>query len=385
MDFEFLLPVSNTVLSHSSFLHKQTLGKTLKIHTKNEGFPEMDDVRIALFCVNEFGYSSTKFHQQTDISGLRIQLYKLYAGNWNTVVADLGDIAKGATPEDTDYAVKTLVAYLVTTGIVPVVIGGSQEITYATYRAFDALSNMVNIVAIDSCFDFGFQEELISSQSYMGKIILEKPNNLFNFCNLGYQTYYNAQETIDLIDNLFFEAYRLGEITKDIAIAEPVLRDADIVSLDVTSVKSSDLGYTENVHPNGFNSREICAISRYAGISDRVSVFGIYEFEGSALSYQLIAQIIWYFIEGYNFRTNEYPFRKKNEYTRFMVPVDNETLNFYKSDISGRWWIEVPSITASNNKLERQALLPCTHQDYLDACNQVIPQRWWKAYRKAMN
>jgi len=385
MDFEFLLPVSNSVLSHNTFLHKQTLGKTLKVHTASAGLPDMNGVKIALFCVKESRYPSTRAHQKIDSSELRIQLYKLYTGNWDLPMADLGDIEEGATPEDTDYAVKTLVARLISSGIIPIVIGENQEITYATYRAFDGLSKMVNIVSVDSGLDFGFSEALISAESYMGKIIVEKPTNLFNFSNLGYQSYYNAQETIDLMEKLFFEAYRLGEVTSDITIAEPIMRNADIVSLDATSVKSSELGHPKDGYPNGFNSREICALARYAGISDRVSVFGIYEFGTSRQSYKLIAQMLWYFVEGCNFRTNEYPFEQKENYTRFIVPVDNEELNFYESNLSGRWWVEVPLLEDLNNKLKTHALLPCTHQDYLDACNQVIPQRWWKAQKKAMN
>ena len=67
---------------------------------------------------------------------------------------------------------------------------------------------MINIVSIDSRFDFGMDDELISSHSYMSKIITEKPNNLFNFSNLGFQSYYNAQEEKDLMERLFFDAYR---------------------------------------------------------------------------------------------------------------------------------------------------------------------------------
>ncbi len=72
---------------------------------------------------------------------------------------------------------------------------------------------MINLVSIDSRFDFGVDEELISSSSYMSKIITDKPNNLFNFSNIGYQSYFNAQEEIDLMERLFFDAYRLGSIT----------------------------------------------------------------------------------------------------------------------------------------------------------------------------
>ena len=94
---------------------------------------------------------------------------------------------------------------------------------------------MVNLVSIDSKFDFGKQEDGIKANSYLSKIILDEPNNLFNYTNIGYQTYYNSQEEIDLIEKLFFDAYRLGEISNNIELAEPVFRDGDIVCVDLIS------------------------------------------------------------------------------------------------------------------------------------------------------
>ena len=40
---------------------------------------------------------------------------------------------------------------------------------------------MVNLVVVDKKFDFGKQSDAISSNSYLTKIIVEEPNNLFNF------------------------------------------------------------------------------------------------------------------------------------------------------------------------------------------------------------
>jgi hypothetical protein len=55
---------------------------------------------------------------------------------------------------------------------------------------------------------------------------------------------------------------------------------------------------------------------------------------------------------------------------------------FYKSPNTGRWWIEIPFLTPVHNKLKRSTLLPCTNEDYLAACEQEIPERWWKAQRR---
>jgi len=145
------------------------------------------------------------------------------------------------------------------------------------------------------------------------------------------------------------------------------------------------VGYSPSFSPNGFDGREICAIARYAGISDQVSVFGIYEGENHPQSFQLMAQIIWYFMEGFNYRVKETPSSTNDDFSKFIVPSDTEELVFYKSHLTERWWVEVPSILTSHTKSKSQALLPCTEQDYLDACDQIIPERWFKAYKKGFN
>ncbi|RZJ70647.1 MAG: arginase, partial [Flavobacterium sp.] len=35
-----------------------------------------------------------------------------------------------------------------------------------------------------------------------------------------------------------------------------------------------------------------------------------------------------------------------------------------------------------HNKLKRNTLLPCCYEDYIGACNNELPERWWKAQRK---
>jgi len=247
------------------------------------------------------------------------------------------------------------------------------------YRAYDNLDQMVNLVSVDNQFDFDKENALISN-SFLTKIIVEEPNNLFNYANLGYQTYYNSQEEIDLIEKLYFEAYRLGTVSNNIIVAEPVFRDADLVSIDINSVQSAASGNFNFFQPNGFNGKEICTLARYAGISDKVSSFGV--FNGSELQNSLVAQMIWYFIEGFSFRSNEYPFGSKENYIKYIVPIDAEELVFYKSNKTARWWIEIPFLINVNNKLKRNTLLPCTNEDYLAACEQEIPERWWKAQRR---
>ena len=96
-------------------------------------------------------------------------------------------------------------------GIITITIGGSQDLTYGNYCAYDKLEKMVNVVAIDSRLDVGSEGRDLDHQSYVSHLVLQEPHNLYNFTNIGYQTYFNSPDEIALIENLFFEAVRLGE------------------------------------------------------------------------------------------------------------------------------------------------------------------------------
>lgn len=383
MEFDFLNPLDNEILNFAKGLSSQHLGSKIALHTENQ-FPDLDKIKIAIIGVKENRGDITAY-ETVNLTPIRKEFYALFPGNWDSVIADLGDIIAGNSINDTYFALQKIVSSLIKKNILPIVIGGSQDLTYALYRAYDNLEQMVNLVSIDNKFDLGKEEEVLSSNSYLSKIIVEEPNNLFNYSNLGYQTYYNSQEEIDLVEKLLFDIYRLGEISNNIAIAEPVFRDADIVSLDLFAIKSSDSGNFLTFAPNGFDGKEICTLSRYAGISDKVTVFGIFNHTSSEQEAVLIAQIVWYFIEGFHYRLNEYPFSSKKDYIKYIVPLEEQELVFYKSNKTDRWWIEIPFISNSNNKLKKNTLLPCSYDEYLAACNQELPERWWKAHRKNIN
>ncbi len=380
MEFDFLSPLDSEIIDYINGLSSQQLGSKVVLHT-SEAFPEVSKVTIGIIGVLE-NRGNSNGNQEIDLLAIRKELYRLYPGNWDASIADFGNILAGNSIEDTYFALKKVAFSLIKNNIIPVVIGGSQDLTYSLYRAYDDLEQMVNLVAVDSQFDFGKESDVVSASSYLTKIVIEEPNNLFNYCNIGYQTYYNSQEEIDLVEKLFFDAYRLGEVSNTIAIAEPVFRDADVVSFDMNAVKSSDSGNFTPFVPNGFNGKEICALSRYAGISDKVTSFGIFNHNDTEQESVLMAQIIWYFIEGYHYRSNEYPFGSRESYLKYIVPSEDEELIFYKSDKTDRWWIEIPFIINGNNKLKRNTLLPCSHEEYLAACDQELPERWWKAQRK---
>ena len=384
MNQDFLSPIKESISAHFALETNLCFGKKIRIHTQENGFPDLENIQIAILGVQEDRNSENNFGCGENLHFIRKKLYQLFPGNWHTEIADLGNVLKGNTVKDTYFAVSEIITDLLKKKIIPIIIGGGQDITYVNYRAYDSLEQTVNITAVDSRFDLGNLDDELTSQSYLSKIIMQKPNNLFNYSNVGYQTYFNDQDEIQLLDSLFFDAYRLGE-TKELENIEPVFRNADIVSIDIGSVRQNEAPANNNVSPNGFYGEEICAISRYAGLSDKVSSFGIYEYNSKLdknhQTAHLIAQMIWYFIEGVNFRVNDYPFSGKENYQKFTVLLeDDEPLVFYKSNKSGRWWIEIKIL--SDNKYKRHALIPCTYSDYTDATKQIIPNKWFKAMNK---
>jgi len=155
------------------------------------------------------------------------------------------------------------------------------------------------MVSVDNRFDFTQGENLISSRSYMNDIITKNPKKLNNFTNLGYQTYLIAQEELDLMDKLFFDSFRLGEVLNDLKITEPVFREADIVSFDMKVLNSLADGTLLEGMPNGLDSRAICTMSRYAGISDRLSIVGYFDLPNNSFFLKLFSEVLWYFIEGF--------------------------------------------------------------------------------------
>ena len=380
MSLESLVPVSEEALSSMVLHPKQALGKNIEIHTDHHGFPELKDCSVAIVGLLEIrnAFFPSSVYKLDDF---RKSFYRLFPGNWNFKICDLGNLPNGASPEDTYFALKEICIHLRQLNIVTIFIGGSHDLIFPMYQSYQFIEQLVNIVSVDNQFDFSQEEELISGRSYMSRIILEQPNFLYNFTNLGYQSYYIAQEELDLIEKLHFDSLRLGVLLDDVAQSEPFFRDANIAGFDMKSLNWQALNHLSG-QPNGIDARTICALARYAGISDRMDIFGVFELINTAVSHQLLAQIVWYFIEGFNSRYDEYPVLTSSGFVRYTVALSDMEMIFYQSEKSNRWWLEITNQTYLNNKNKTTALLPCTHKDYLDACSDKIPDKWWKATKR---
>ena len=322
---------------------------------------------------------------------VREKLYQLNEGNYNTRIIDLGNIKAGATVTDTYFALKTAVEELIKKDIIPVIIGGGQDLTYAQYMGYENLEQRVDLVVIDSHFDLDddVTPDTIetTSESYLNKIFLHDPNYLFNFSNLGYQTYFTSQAGLRVMEKLFFDVHRLGELSGQVAVAEPVIRNANMISFDISAIRSSDAAGNANATPNGLYAEEACQICRYAGISDKLTSIGFYEFnpayDSNGQTALQLAQMVWYFIDGFYNRKKDIPLHPKSQYIIYKTSLIHEghEVVFIKSKKTDRWWMQVP-YPAGGSKNERSHLVPCSYEDYKVAVSGEMPDLWWRTYQK---
>ncbi len=369
---------------------RKLMGDVVTAHIKAGDFPSLDHADIAVFGVME--ERNCFFNNGTSLApdAVRKEFYKLNQGNFNLNMVDLGNVPAGHTINDTYFAVTSILVELLERNIVPIILGGSQDLTFAQYKAYEKIGRIINIACIDSQFDLGTTSDQLNSRSYMSQIILQQPNYLFNYTNIGFQTYFVDQQAITLMKNLYFDTYRIGMVRANMEEVEPMVRNADMISVDIGSIRASDAPGNANAGPNGFYGEEICQIMRYAGISDKLTSIGIYELnprlDRQGVTAQLASQMIWYFIDGYYSRKGDFPPDKKNDLAKYTVTMKDfkDEVIFYQSRKSERWWMEVPIRSKHRERYERHHLVPCSYQDYEIACQNALPDRWWQTYQKLM-
>lgn len=387
----FLDPVNLNALPVSASRPGQhRIGEKILIHTDKSDFPDLSHTRVAIVGVLEERLSVNNAGCSTAPDHVRASLYQLFHHWPQLEVADLGNIRAGHHVDDTYFALNQVIALLIRSKIIPIIIGGSQDLTYAMYQAYENIGQLVNIVSVDPLFDLGQDEEKFDAQSYLGRIILHQPNFLFNFTNLGYQTYLVDHYAVDLMNNLLFDVYRLGHLKSRIEDCEPAVRNADILSFDLSAIRAADAPGNGNAGPNGFTGEEACRVVRYAGLSDKISSIGFFEynplFDQNRVTAELIAQMIWYFLDGVANRTGDIPEKDSPNFARYIVQIEghNEDIVFLRSKKTNRWWLDLSFGRNDREKYEKHHFVPCTKEDYDQALKEEVPDRWWQFFQKLM-
>lgn len=361
-----------------------TFSHNITVHTENNPLKGIKGYRIALIGVPE-GRNSVNIGSSKSPDVIREQLYKLAKVPGKTKIIDLGNMKQGVTFSDTLTGLADVVTFLISEDIFPVIIGGSSSLVPAIDKTFTSLNTRYTLTEVDSRIDFEPERRETDSSSYLNKIFGNSKNTLKHYINIGYQTYLNDQQVLNRLARRYSDLIRVGDARQALYLTEPLFRDSDVAVFDISAVRQSDAPGTIYPSPNGFYGEEICLLARYAGISDQLKVFGIFEvnpeYDSRFQTSSLAAQILWFFLEGFSQKQYESPALSDSNTGRFIkyhVRVSDleDDLIFIKSNFTERWWLEIKDESGNSS------YVACSHEDYLKANHNEVPDRWVKAVNR---
>lgn len=359
-----------TPLSSEYDLPSNAFGQSVK-HLQDEDF-DVSKMDLAIVGINSRG--------EADL--IRAKLFALKRSAAAYRIADLGNIQPGEDEEQTQARIREVCEFLMSQRVIPVMIGGNQDLALGQFKAYETSNRLISVANVDAFMDM--EEEAESSANFLNALLLHQPNFLLNYSHLAHQTYLIDAAMLKALDKLYFESLRLGEIRYDIKQAEPLIRMADMLTFDISAIRSSDAPGNPKAQPFGLSGEEACQLSWYAGINEKMTSVGFHEYypsldDDALKTASVMATMIWYFIEGYYNRRDTGQFNSDN-YTKYTVSFEGseDTMTFYKSNLSEKWWMLV---NYGENMMDR-AYIPCSYEDYKGATHGDFPERWIKAQGK---
>ncbi len=382
--FRALAPdIYQHIADPNSFFHS--------IQTHAQEFPNYEEADIAIVGLteNRGTQSNPGVAEAADV--IRKALYKLKRGSGDYNVVDLGNLSNGHSLEETYLRIKEVCETLLSFNTLPVLIGGSHDLDYGQYQAYESLDKLVNVLCIDARIDIepNFDEQSTDKLNlhHLHKILMHEPNFLLNYSHLAYQSYLVDPTAPVLLEKFYFDTYRLGLVNQNISAMEPVIRHADMLSFDIGAISSSEAPGSTLNQPFGLTGQEACQFCWYAGHSEKLTAAGFYEYDPSVdddkfRTASVIAIMVWYLIEGYYHRTYEDDFAS-NDFIKYIVPMASRPaeLTFYKAKKSEKWWMEVPNPQIDGMK-DMKSIVPCDPSDYHTASQGELPDRWIQHHAK---
>ena len=287
---------------------------------------------------------------------IRRDLYKCSYNFKNLHLIDLGNIRK----KDKEFTIQIL-DELREAGLNLIILGPEESLLDAQLTAIKQTQNLAFIEKSGLHLFNSARKELIFDNKHIQKVKM-----------IGYQAHLLNRELLDKAK--MNQSLSLGDIRNNMRDAEPVLRDVATVNFMLESIRYSELPGIQGTSPSGFTSEEACQLVRYTGLNPMINQLALYgydpkyDFHDQGL--KMVSQLIWYYLEGLDQKKMDKPEKKENM-LEYVVELSefNLSLSFWKSEYSGRWWVEIP-IEENNNYL-----LPCSFMDYKIACNNEMPKR----------
>lgn len=381
----FFEPVSVEISQLRERLPATSWGKNLPCY--DSIFPAWEYADLVLIGCKE-SRGSDREGMAEAAQAVRNRLYALSMPDEAVTVVDLGNLKAKESPEKYYESLGYVLQQLNQMGKIAILIGGSQDLTIGQFQAYDGLETPIQYVQIDSRLDVEDASLSLNHLSYNHYLLEQYQQQIFQYTNLGYQSYFVSQEHRNELSDKACLLQRYGDLHANIRETEPSLRTANIVSFDLSSIRHADAPASYNPSPGGFSAFEACRMARYAGLGYRIDSLLLSEFdpqqdpnEQTAL---LLAMMIWYFVEGFYNRKEDQPLADRSNLRKYSVRLHASVtyINFFEHPQTGRWWMEVPYPDALEDPKQHNLLVPCSKKDYEFAQQDDIPERWWKVFTK---
>lgn len=369
---DFLTAVSVEQLNEDNGYTDGQLGKHISIY-ENE-IPDITNADIVFVGINETRGSGVFENNQNAADAIRKQLYQLHYWHTDIIIADMGNVKIGATLKDSYAALQTVLAELLRIKKTVVILGGSHDVTLAQYAAYKELQQIIEATCIDAHINLKGENPL-RSENFLLEMLTGEPNMVKHYNHIGFQSYFVHPRLLETIDKLRFDCYRVGAARENLEDMEPVIRNTNLLSFDISAIKYSDSPASID-SPNGFSGEEACILARFAGLSNKVSSFGIYGYlpqqDVKELSAKQISQMLWYFIDGKNRSKQEAVIEDREYFNEYYTSFTEVESVFLQSKKTGRWWMQLPN----------KKFIPCSYKDYVSASQNEIPERWLRAQER---
>ena len=371
---DFLEPLNLAELSQDQLYHDGQIGKGIAVY--EDEFPDLRNADIVLIgCAEQRGGGKNNVYGIYPADAVRRQFYQLYKWHDEVMLADIGNIKTGASLADTYAAVKTVVRELLDAKKTVLLIGGSHDLTLAQYDACTSKQQIVELCCIDALIDLNINSPL-RSDNFLMEMLTGEPNYIRHYNHIGFQSYYVHPHMLETMDKLRFDCYRVGTVKENIEEMEPVIRNCELFSFDMSALAHA-WAPGGAVSPNGFNGEEACQLMRYAGLSLQTRNIGIYGYNPAAdpdeLTAKQISHMFWYLVDGRNRGKREAGLDQKDHFNEYHTAFAEVSTTFLQSKKTGRWWMQLPD----------SQFIACSYRDYLQASGNEIPERWLRAQERS--
>jgi len=371
---DFLEPLNLAALSQDQLYHDGQIGKGIAVY--EDEFPDLRGADIVLVgCAEQRGGGKSNTHDTYPADAVRRQFYQLYKWHDDIILADIGNIKTGASLQDTYAAVKTVVSELQDAKKTVLLIGGSHDLTLAQYDACTAKQQIIEVCCVDALMDLNINSSL-RSDNFLMEMLTGEPNYIRHYNHIGFQSYYVHPHMLETIDKLRFDCYRVGAVKESIEEMEPVIRNCQLFSFDMSAIAHA-WAPGSAVSPNGLNGEEACQLMRYAGLSMHTGCIGLYGYNPAADPHEMtakqISHMLWYLADGRSRGKREVALDQKDHFNEYHTAFAEVSTTFLQSKKTGRWWMQLPD----------SQFIACSYRDYLQASGNETPERWLRAQERS--